>query len=177
MSRTPIAVAVAACLALSAHTAQAQEEGFRLGYTDIGATVGLGGIGSASLAFGLRAERALRALPEIGDGLLGIQLAADYYNWSSGPYSWSYMPIGVTANYHHPMENRKIDPFVGLGLGYSIVSCSWDGFGSNLCGSSNALYFIGRAGARYFLNERMALYGDVGAGAATLNVGATFRLQ
>jgi outer membrane protein W len=83
----------------------------------------------------------------------------------------------VTANYHFQLEdNEKFDPFLGLGLGYQIISCDYDGIGSDIC-SNSALYFIGRVGARYFLNEKFAAYADAGAGGATVNVGVTLRLQ
>ncbi|HEX6939937.1 MAG TPA: hypothetical protein VF158_11035, partial [Longimicrobiales bacterium] len=59
--------------------------------------------------------------------------------------------------------------------GYSIVSCSYSGTG-DLC-SNSALYFIGRAGGRYFVNDKLSLYGDIGAGAATLNLGVTMRVK
>lgn len=175
MSRFLRTAAVVCALAPFAKPAAAQD-GFRLGYTDIGATIGLGGIGSASIAFGLRFEHALRSVPDLGNGLIGIQAGVDYYSWSEPGFKWSYVPIGATANYHFQLENKRLDPFVGLGLGYSIVSCSYDGIGDDLC-SNSALYFIGRAGGRYFFNEKMSLYGDVGAGAATLNVGVTMRLK
>jgi hypothetical protein len=153
------------------------QEGFTVGHTDVGPTVGLGGIGSASLAIGGRLEHGWRAMPDLGDGVIGLQIGADYYSWSSGAYSWSYMPIGATANYHFALENRKIDPFLGLGLGYSVVSCNYEGIGGgDLCANS-ALYFIGRAGGRYFFSERLAAYADAGAGAATLNVGVMFKLR
>jgi hypothetical protein len=177
MARRFVVTLLAFMFSLAAHDGAAQE-GFTVGHTDIGPTIGLGGIGDASLAFGGRFERGFRALPELGDGILGFQLGADYYSWSSGPYSWSYIPIGATANYHFVLENnRKIDPFLGLGLGYTIISCDWDDFGGfDLCPNSS-LYFIGRAGVRYFFADRIAAYGDVGAGAATLNVGLMFKLQ
>jgi hypothetical protein len=174
------AVAAFAIVAGSAQPAQAQ---FALGYTDIGATIGLGGIGSAGLAFGARFERALRAAPEgLGTGVIGLQVGADYYGWSASfpGYSWdvSYIPISATANYHFDLENDRIDPFAGVGLGYQIVSCSYSGsFGTNTCGYSSGIYFVGRLGARYFMNPNLALYGDVGAGAATLNVGAMFKVS
>lgn len=170
---------VAALVTVSVQEAQAQ---ISLGYTDIGAVIGLGNIGSASASFGGRFERIFKELPDLGDGLLGIGISADYYSWNTGVanYSWKYIPIGATANYHFKLENKKIDPFVGLGLGYNYISCSYSGPGgsgfSNLC-SNSAIYFIGRAGARYFLNPNMALYGDVGAGAATVNLGLTFKLK
>lgn len=174
MSRLIRTAAVLVALASFAQPAAAQD-GFRLGYTDVGPTIGLGGIGSASIAFGLRAEHAFRSMPDLGNGIIGVQAGADFYSWSAPGAKWSYIPIGATANYHFNLENDKIDPFLGLGLGYSIVSCSYSGV-DDLC-SNSALYFIGRAGARYFFNEKMSLYGDVGAGAATLNLGFMLRLK
>lgn len=174
MSRVLRMAAILIALASFAKPAMAQE-GFRLGYTDVGATIGVGGIGSASVALGVRAERAFRSVPDLGDGLIGIQAGIDYYSWGEPGFKWTYIPIGATANYHFKLENGKLDPFVGVGLGYSIVSCDFSGFG-DLCANSS-LYFIGRAGGRYFLNDKMALYGDVGAGAATLNLGVTMRVK
>src|SRR5690554_4535154 len=145
MLRVVRIAAVLAALASFTRPAAAQE-GFRLGYTDVGATIGIGGIGAASVAIGGRGEQAFRSVPDLGDGLIGIQVGVDYYSWSEPGFKWSYIPIGATANYHFNLENDKLDPFVGLGLGYSIVSCSYSGF-EDLC-SNSSLYFIGRAGGR-----------------------------
>jgi outer membrane protein W len=118
----------------------------------------------------------------LGSGNLGIQVGFDYFSWSTesfgfGNYSWTNISIGATANYHFKLVDTKFDPFVGLGLGYENWSCDYGGSG-NLCGAySSAIYFIGRAGGRYFVSEKVALYADVGAGAATLNLGAMFRLK
>ena len=174
-----------ACIAVTGQTAAAQAKAgtagsFGLGYTDVGVVVGLGGVGGASASFGGRFEHAVKALPELANGILGIQAAFDYYSWSGGTgisgYTWKYIPIGVTANYHFKLDETKIDPFVGLGLGYEYISCSAPGLGSGYC-SSSSLYFIGRVGARYFFSPSMALYGDAGAGAATLNLGIMFKLH
>jgi hypothetical protein len=173
------------CVASSAQVAaaQAKQAGtpiFGLGYTDIGGVIGLGGVGSASASFGGRFEHAIKALPDLGNGMLGIQAAFDYYSWSGGTglgtYSWKYIPIGVTANYHFKVTEPKLDPFVGLGLGYQIITCDAPGLPSGYC-SNSAVYFIGRAGARYFFSPKMAVYGDVGAGGATLNLGVMFKLN
>jgi hypothetical protein len=178
-----------AILSVSATSANAQAkpvapQSFGMGYTDIGPTVGLGGLNGASASFGGRFEHAIKPLPDMGNGMLGIQVAADYYSWSSGNiagYSWSYkyIPVGVTGNYHFKLEDKRFDPFVGLGLGYNVVNCSWSGptAGSTDCGYNSSVYFIGRAGARYFFNPKMAAYGDVGAGGATLNLGLMFKLM
>lgn len=185
-----------ACVAVTTQSALAQVKGsastpaFGVGYTDVGPTVGLGGLNGASASFGGRFEHAIKTLPDMGNGVLGVQVAAEYYSWSaggSGPgftYSSSikYIPIGVTANYHFKLDEQpKFDPFVGLGLGYNVVSCSYSSnFGGSFtgnCGYSSGIYFIGRAGARYFFSPQMAGYADVGAGGATLNVGLMFKLK
>jgi hypothetical protein len=170
------------CVAVSAAVASAQAKstggGFVMGYTDIGPTVGLGGLnGGASASFGGRFEHAIKPLPDLGNGMLGIQVAAEYYSFSDVNFSAKFIPIGVTANYHFHLDEPKIDPFVGLGLGYDIESCSFPGSSSFGCGFNSGIYFIGRAGVRYFFAPAMAAYADVGAGGATLNVGIMFKLH
>ena len=159
------------------------QSGVAVGYTDVGPVIGLGGIGGASIALGGRFEKVIKPLPDMGDGLLGIQVSADWWTWDHNNFGGnssgvSYFAIGVTANYHFRTENRKLDPFVGAGLGYQIVSASCVINGIDYCGSySSEIYFIAKAGLRYFTSESLALYGDVGAGAATLNLGVMFRMK
>ena len=53
------------CLAMAAQTAAAQAKAsyFSAGYTDIGPTLGIGNLGSASASFGGRFEHAIKPLP------------------------------------------------------------------------------------------------------------------
>jgi hypothetical protein len=176
MMRRLLATMSVLALAATAAPAASAQGSFVPGYTDIGPTVGLGGIGEAGLSIGGRFERAIKTLPSMGDGILGIMASFDYYSYDYLFASWTYMPIGVTANYHFKLENSKLDPFIGLGLGYEVVSCDFPGSGIDPCEDS-AIYFIGRAGARYFWRPNMALYGDLGAGAATINLGIMFKLR
>lgn len=170
------AVAVAVLTTLPQQRANAQ---VALGYTDVGGVIGLGNIGSASIAFGGRFERIFKKLPDLGDGLLGIEISADIYSYNFGSSgSLRYIPFGGTANYHFKIDpKKKLDAFVGAGLGFLTVSCSFPG-SSNACGGYGSnLYFIGRAGGRYFLKPNLAAYADVGAGAAAISVGLTFKLK
>ena len=176
------AVAVLATSSVEARAQGAAATGISLGYTDIGAVVGLGGVGGASFALGGRFEKIIRSLPDMGDGMLGIQVGADWWSWDygfpGGNTSVSYIPIGVTANYHFKMEDKKIDPFLGAGLGYQVVNASCVYQGVDYCGSySSGIYFITKAGIRYFLNPNMAAYADVGVGAATLNLGLVWKIK
>ena len=169
---------IASALTPSSATAQAKGSGsstFSPGYMDVGPTIGLGGIGEAGIAFGGRFERAIKRFPDLGNGTIGIQASVDIWNYNNRyvgtDYDFRYLNIGVTANYHFDMKgNPKLDPFLGLGLGNSSVSTDFAG------DYSSGIYFIGRAGLRYFVKPRLALYGDVGAGASTLNLGVTFGL-
>jgi hypothetical protein len=117
MRRLRRALRLAALASVGVAGAGQAQGGIALGYTDLGAVVGLGGIGGANIAFGGRFERVFRALPDIGDGLLGIQVGVDWWSWNqnfgSSSSSVSWIPIGVTANYHFKMENKKIDPRSG----------------------------------------------------------------
>jgi OmpW family. len=174
-------LAVVAAMTFSAQSASAQAKSapgfFGVGYTDIGPALGIGGVGDASASFGGRFEHAIKALPDMGNGILGIEASFDYYSWSNSFYSWSYIPIGVTANYHFRVTNPKWDPFLGAGLGYQVISCDYKGSGVNDLCSNSGIYFIGRAGTRYFLKPNMAAYADVGAGAATFNLGLMFKVK
>ncbi len=171
--------AVAAFVAaLPSASASAQStQIFKKGYSDIGAVIGLGNLGGANISVGGRFEKAVKDLPDLGNGTLGIGVSADIYSYSNQSFSVRYIPIGATANYHFNLENKKIVPFVGLGLGLEILSCdSKVSSGVDLC-DDGSLYFIGRAGVRYFLSDKASFYADVGAGAAAFNVGLTYRLR
>jgi hypothetical protein len=169
-------IAAVALVAVSAQGSSAQ--GFTQGYLDIGPTIGLGGIGDAGIALGARLEKGIKPLESLGGGMLGIQAGFDYYSYDFGfGGNLTYIPIGVTANYHFKLSDQKFDPFVGLGLGFEIVTCDFPGstFGCDVYDSG--IYFIGRAGARYFFSDKMAFYGDLGAGAATISLGIMFKLK
>src|SRR5262245_8981491 len=160
MHRFGIAVATMAILSVSSLDARAQAAtgSVGIGYTDLGAVVGLGNTGDAGLAFGGRFEKVIKALPNMNNGLLGIQVGVDWWSWNYNYFgtnssSVSYIPIGVTGNYHFKMDNKKVDPFVGAGLGYQIVNASCVVNGTDYCGSySSSIYFIAKAGVRYFMN-------------------------
>jgi len=172
-------VAVVLLHGVLAFPAQAQKPAstaggsFKEGYMDIGPTIGFGGIGAAGVAIGGRFEKAIKRLPDLGDGMLGIEASLDIWNYNDRfgtlSYDFRYVNVGVTANYHFKVtSNPKVDPFLGLGLGNSAVSTDYAGR------YSSGIYFIGRAGIRYFYKPRLALYADAGAGASTLNLGLMF---
>src|SRR5688500_19733359 len=112
VKRLSTAIATFALLAISTANARAQGTtgAINLGYSDVAAVIGLGGIGEASIALGGRYEKIIKALPDMGDGLLGIRAGVDWYSFSVSGYSWSYIPISASANYRFTMQNTKFDP-------------------------------------------------------------------
>lgn len=173
---TAIACALAITIPAFA-SAQNTGEGVAVGYSDVGGVLGLGGIGGAGIAIGGRFTKVFKALPDMGGGNLGFTLSADWWsyddNFGAADFGFTYIPIGGTVDYHFNLTNRKINPFLGLGLGYVIISSDYDGPGDV---DTSKLYFAGRAGVRYLWTERIALYADAGVGAAAISVGATLRL-
>ena len=169
-------MAVAAIIAAPVRQAAAQ---LPKGYTDIGVVAGFGSTGDASIALGGRFEKIIKELPDLGGGTLGIGVGITRYSWSSAYYSISYLPIGATGNYHFKLANKKLDAFIGAGLGYNLITCDdKTGYIGNLgCNYSSGIFFIGRAGGRYFLSDKLAAYADIGAGAAALNLGLAFKLK
>ena len=159
----------------AASTAQAQVS---KGYSDVGFVLGFGNLNGANIAFGGRYENIFKKLPDLGNGLLGIEVSADVYSYSRNGATYRTIPVGATLNYHFPIDPaNKIDLFLGAGLGFQSRNCSYNGE-VNYCGNYDSnLYVIGRAGGRYFFSPRTALYADLGAGAATINVGLTFKLK
>jgi len=153
-----------------AHAATAQE-GISVGYRDVGVVIGVGSIGEAGAALGGRLEFVTKQLPDLGDGMLGFRFGIDWYAYSIGAYDWTYTPLSATANYHFKMENKKVDPFIGAGLGYYVVSEP-----TGYPGSWNSgLYVVTILGVRYFLNDTMAFIADAGAGAGALHVGLAWK--
>jgi outer membrane protein W len=82
----------------------------------------------------------------------------------------------VFSNYHFVIaSNKKLDPYAGLALVYSIVNASWSGSGVAASANGNTTDFAGQAGLRYFLKDNLALQGQIGFGYGTLGLGATWK--
>jgi len=152
------------------------EMGFHEGYFDLGPVVGLGSIGGAGVSIGGRAEYGFKRVPSLHNGVFSVEASVDHYSYGLGEFgNLSFTPISGTINYHFRLDNRKLDPFVGAGIGDYIVSVpNLCGIG---CGYNSGVYIIVHGGFRYFVKPSFALYGDVGSGAGSLHVGVMFKLK
>jgi hypothetical protein len=152
---------------------------FETGRIYAGPRLWIGNLNGA-VAIGAQAERGFTTAGQFGPGIIGGGVGIDYYTWdfdyTVGNYNYSVIPLQAFSNYHFVIEsNRKIDPYVGLALVYSIVNASWEGAGVAAEAEANNLAFAGQGGVRYFLNDKVALQGQVGFGYGTLGLGATWK--
>lgn len=135
---------------------------------------------NGAVAIGGQIERGFTKPGAYGSGIIGGGVGIDYYTWnfdySFGNYKYSVIPLQVFSNYHFVIEsNKKLDPYAGVALVYSIVNATWEGSGIAASAEANGLDFAGQAGVRYFLNDKVALQGQVGFGYGTLGLGATWK--
>jgi len=128
----------------------------------LGARIGLGFIGSG-VSLGADYERGITNPGEVGPGRIGIGGTIDYWGWSDVYWSYSWIPIAAMGYYHLDLENKNLDLFGGLGLGYEIVSISDKVSGFSYGGSySSGVYFTGQLGIRYFFSPNLAVQGRLG---------------
>jgi hypothetical protein len=96
-------------------------------------------------------------------------------------YKYSYITLGARGSYHFlQIPNEKFDVYAGAGLGYNIVSASYDGpvnlRAAAAAASSSYLFFGIHAGGRYYFSPNFAAYAELGYGLGILNVGIALRL-
>ncbi len=136
-----------------------------------GPHIGLSGVGS-SISFGAAYEQqAFR--PNVG-----ISAMVDYWSFGEGNnFNYKYIAIAALGSYHFILTDTKLDPFLGLGLGYYIVSLDDNGFCDSVgadC-SASRIFLAGQAGIRYFFKPSMAGVARAGTGAGLLSVGVEFK--
>jgi hypothetical protein len=145
-----------------------------------GPRIWLGNLNGA-VAFGGQIEKGITQPGKAGPGIISAGAGIDWYSWSfdygfGGSYKYSVVPIQLFSNYHFIVtSNKKIDPYVGLALVYSVVSASWSGAGNAVTANGNSTDFAGQAGVRYFIKDNLALQGQIGFGYGTLGLGATWK--
>jgi hypothetical protein len=169
------AVAIALAVLALPRSAAAQ---FGANTKFLGAHVGVSGVGSAT-AIGVSGELAYNERISIGAW-------ADTWSYGEsvgtalGEYSWDirYIAIAGTGSYHFPIKSSpKWDPFVGLALGYYVVSSEARGFGGvTYDGDASRIFLGGFGGARYFFNPRLSGVARLGFGAAYLTLGVDMKL-
>jgi hypothetical protein len=160
---------------LAPATASAQ---FGPDQTYLGAHLGVSGVGSAA-AIGVSADVSYDENISIGGWLDTWSYGERFTYPGDGGGSWDvrYVALAATGSYHFPVEdNPKLDPFVGVALGYYIVSSSSSVAGFDYSGSSSRLFVGAYGGARYFFRPDLAGVARVGFGSAYLTLGVDLKM-
>jgi hypothetical protein len=155
---------------------------FEAGKSYVGPSIGLSFLGSTP-EFGANYEYGMK----MEFGMIGIGGIFRYWgyseDWGYGSFKYTNILIGAQGNYHLKMEpGSKLDPYVGLILGYDASSAKWTGgpgwFGFEPSASSGGLVLNAHGGCRYFLSPTLALVGSIGYGSLSygaLDIGVDFK--
>lgn len=171
LRRTMVTLGVAVLAVVGPARAQ-----FKAGKSFIGPALGLSGVGSSALVEGHFEVARTR----------NIGIGAFVNHWSFGQaslldtgsdYSVKYTALGGNGSYHFELENDRWDPFVGVSVGYYLVSESISVTGvGNASANTNRVFAGLQAGVRYFVSPAVAVNARAGFGASYLSVGVDFRL-
>lgn len=135
--------------------------------------IGVGFGGGFGLPIGLSYEHGIS--DKISVGAYGAY-ASKTESWGfGGDYKYSYILLAARGSYHFDFNVDKLDPYLGVILGYNVASVDVPASGAPAVSAGGVIYG-GHAGARYYLSEKLALFGEVGYGIGNLNVGVAFKL-
>lgn len=116
-------------------------------------------------------------------GLVGYSGSSDDFGY--GKWSYSNIIISARGSYHFLENNKNIDAYAGIGLGYVIVSSSveWKDptynniWGGRFSASGSYLFYDVHLGARYYFSPKFAAMGELGYGLGFLRIGVSYKLN
>jgi hypothetical protein len=127
-------------------------------------------------------EQEVYRFEDLGTLTVGGTLGYKSYSYSDNGYNehWRYYIIGARSVLHvTAIKVDNLDLYGGLMLNYYALNYT------NNFGSHNGLYrtnynsHIGMnlfLGGRYYFNEKVAAFGELGFGPSILNIGVSFKL-
>ncbi|MFV0468231.1 MAG: hypothetical protein ACK5MK_04790 [Dysgonomonas sp.] len=179
--------AISLCISLNSIWAQ---DIFEKGDKVIGIGYGLGntlhGAGysrdfspiSATFEYGLKDGLLEDGRASIGvGGYLGVSGDKFKYKYAddltqSGTAKLTDVVIGGKLNFHYQFID-KLDTYTGIMLGYDIVSKDHNPQGI----AQSQVCFTWNAGAKYYIFDNFAVMGEIGWGAAILNLGLAYNIK
>lgn len=112
-------------------------------------------------------------------GYLGWSTSKYAYNWDNIYYRYNTFIIAVRGNYHF-IFHEKLDPYAGIWFGAKIRTGGWHGEGShpdNWHSASSGATGGAYLGARWYFNDKIAVYAELGYLISFFNVGVTFKIK
>lgn len=138
--------------------------------------IGAGYIYAGGITLGVNGEYAFT--DEISGGGYFAYTRWDY-GWVGYDAHYNFIDFGVRASYHFAkllkVPNKKFDPYAGAQLGFNTSSYSYDGPGGYTDSYDGGVRAGLYAGARWFFNEKIGVFGEVGFALCPISAGATFK--
>lgn len=131
----------------------------------------------SSVIFGANYEYGMQ-LKDIGK--IGVGGIVRYYSYDAGWWTYSDILIGAQGNYHFNLDNKKLDPWLGLLIAFDIGSVDYDGPNSSWYSEpSYGGFWVGlHGGMRYWIDNDWAIVGRFGFGSysySAFDVGVDFK--
>ncbi|NBV90592.1 MAG: hypothetical protein EBR91_00280 [Flavobacteriia bacterium] len=107
-------------------------------------------------------------------GAKWIDQTGSTYNYS---YRWNTLAIMARGAYHFSVRNDKVDPYLGVGIGFLKYGYKWTSTDPNFNEANNLIalgtpigyQFLG--GIRYMFSDNVGGFVEVGYGLAVANFG------
>ena len=101
---------------------------------------------------------------------ISVGVGADFLHYNFGGTSFNFTYLAVRGSYHFGellnIQDKKFDPYAGLGLGYVT-------YGS--FNVSSGVFLQAHVGARYFFSDNIGGFAEIGAGSSTIKLGVAFK--
>jgi hypothetical protein len=157
---------------------QAQDAGRGI---NVNAGIGLGVYNAGGIPIGASVEVGIKDNIAVGGFF-------DYarYRRNFGGYKWNYnfLYFGGRASYHLGdllgelgLAEDKFDPYAGLSLGIKTASYNDNtGLDDYVSPYSTGVFLGAHVGSRYYFNEKIGAFAEVGYGVSALRLGLTVKL-
>jgi hypothetical protein len=176
MKRIILGVCLVGALSLFSNTASAQ---YKKGDNLLNLGFGLNSYYSGGIPVSAIFESGVSKDISFGGGIDYLSYHYGYFGYS---YSFSSVYIAARASYHFNellnLNTNKVDVYGGLSLGYRSFSWSDNNVnGNGLNGNYGSGLYLGvHAGGRYYFNNKVAGFLELGAlGSTNARIGVTFK--
>ena len=113
-------------------------------------------------------------------GVIGIGGYLGYssykLDYSAGGWKYSNLILGGRGTFHYPLVD-KLDTYGGLLIGFNVASSKEYGIVTsyNYHATSGGLVYSAFIGAKYYLQNNLALFGELGYGISYLTLGVSLK--